>query len=87
MQSGNAPEINPYPTPPNPCPLPYPDEHGKIRPYTGNQTRKKERKKSLFDPCVLLQQPQVHQPPPTPGTLQQPPQVHLVANLQHDSTF
>lgn len=34
MQSGNAPEINPYPTPPNPCPLPYPDEDGKIRPYT-----------------------------------------------------
>ena len=36
MQSGNAPEINPYPTPPNPCPLPYPDENGKIKPYTGS---------------------------------------------------
>lgn len=34
MQSGNAPEINPYPTPPNPCPLPYPNPDGKVRPYT-----------------------------------------------------
>ncbi|XP_063718823.1 uncharacterized protein LOC134845703 [Symsagittifera roscoffensis] len=33
-EGGNNPSgMNPYPTPPNPCPLPYPDEEGEVKPY------------------------------------------------------